>query len=338
MFNFDQVGSNPISGCRGHARVTGSPALFPFSTSCLLLPSLLPLLSPSSSSSLLLSSPLFFGVLFVGVLLFCWCSSPLLQLIFFSLLHLPFFSSTSFERCDVGCMCMRIPFSSFPFLLLLLPSFPPVLLSSFFFPPFLLLAPCSFSFFPSSSLLSSFFFFFFFFATSTVRRGGLKEAKEENKKGKKEEGKERDKGESGGKKERPRGGVWGRSPRSQTVHHGEEENKREKGFIIINPRRNACPWTRSVSEELKPLGKLWPLPVLGNLEDKREHSGHNGHTNTYERRRQGSVMQPPPHFQRPHHAKRGRTQNEGPKRGRETQKRARYGIRTKRWRRRGGGV
>jgi hypothetical protein len=41
------------------------------------------------------------------------------------------------------------------------------------------------------------------------------------------------------------------------------------------------------------LGQLWPLPVLGNLEDKREHSGHNRHTNTDERRRQESVCNPP---------------------------------------------
>jgi len=60
MFNFDQVGSNPISGCPGRARVTGFPSLFSFSTSSLLLPSLLPLLLSffSPSPSLFSFSPL----------------------------------------------------------------------------------------------------------------------------------------------------------------------------------------------------------------------------------------------------------------------------------------
>jgi hypothetical protein len=49
MCKFDQVGSNPISGCQG-AQVTGSPSLFSFSPSSPLLP-----FSPSPSPRLLLS-------------------------------------------------------------------------------------------------------------------------------------------------------------------------------------------------------------------------------------------------------------------------------------------
>ena len=67
------------------------------------------------------------------------------------------------------------------------------------------------------------------------------------------------------------------------------------------------------------LGQLWPLPVLGNLEDKREHSGHNGHTNTYERRRQGSVMHPPRISATPPRQTRSINAKRGPKRGRESQ-------------------